>query len=236
MNSGVCIFTWDGKPKVEFFEATQYTGKVLPEVYPAMYEKFGEDISVCGIGMAAEHGYGNSGVVFNDMKNRPTRYAGRGGVGAVMAAKGLKFIVLNRTGAPGVPIVDKALFEEGRKKMISALRTHAITKPKGGLNTYGTAVLINILNEAGGLPTRNFSSGRFEGAPKIAGEAIFETNKNPLWVKKFTTTPAAQAVLFSVPIRFTIKMAKRSPRAWNMNRTGQWAPTAVSISWMISRK
>ena len=61
--------------------------------------------------------------------------------------------------------------------MIDALRTHAITKPKGALNSYGTAVLINILNEAGGLPTRNFSSGRFEGAAKIAGEAIFEGNK-----------------------------------------------------------
>ncbi|NPV77369.1 MAG: aldehyde ferredoxin oxidoreductase [Anaerolineae bacterium] len=173
---GITI-TWEGKPKVEFFESTQYTGKVLPDVYPAMYEKYGDKISVCGVGMAAEHGYGNSGVVFNDMHKRPTRYAGRGGMGAVMASKGLKFIVLNRMGAPGMPIVDKALFEEGRKKMIDALRTHAITKPKGALNTYGTAVLINIMNEAGGLPTRNFSSGRFEGAPRIAGEAIFETNK-----------------------------------------------------------
>jgi aldehyde:ferredoxin oxidoreductase len=41
-------------------------------------------------------------------------------------------------------------------------------------------VLINIMNEAGGLPTRNFSSGRFEGGPKIAGEAIFEGNKQRL--------------------------------------------------------
>jgi aldehyde:ferredoxin oxidoreductase len=32
------------------------------------------------------------------------------------------------------------------------------------------------MNEAGGLPTRNFSSGRFEGAAEIAGEAIFEGN------------------------------------------------------------
>ncbi len=173
---GISI-TWDGKPKVEFFNATAYTGKLLPEVYPAIYEKFGDKVSICSIGMAAEHGYSNSGVAFNDQSKRPTRYAGRGGLGAVMATKGLKFIVLNRAGAPGTPIVDKALFEEGRKKMIDALRTHAITKPKGALNAYGTAVLVNILNEAGGLPTRNFSSGRFEGAPHIAGEAIFEKNK-----------------------------------------------------------
>jgi aldehyde:ferredoxin oxidoreductase len=64
--------------------------------------------------------------------------------------------------------------------MFDALQTHDVTKPKGALNTYGTAVLINIMNEAGGLPTRNFSSGRFEGAAKIGGEAIFEGNKERL--------------------------------------------------------
>ncbi len=173
---GIAI-KWDGKPKIEFFEAAQYIGKPLTEVHPDMYKKFGEKVSVCSIGMAAEHGYSNSGVAFNDQSKNATRYAGRGGLGAVMATKGLKFIVLDRAGAPGVEIVDKALFEEGRKKMIDALRTHAITKPKGGLNSYGTAILVNILNEAGGLPTRNFSSGRFEGAPKISGETIFEKNK-----------------------------------------------------------
>jgi Aldehyde:ferredoxin oxidoreductase len=61
--------------------------------------------------------------------------------------------------------------------LIDAIRSHPISKPKGGLNSYGTAVLVNILNEAGGLPTRNFSAGRFEGAAKTSGEAIFETNK-----------------------------------------------------------
>ncbi|MFZ6019811.1 MAG: aldehyde ferredoxin oxidoreductase C-terminal domain-containing protein, partial [Chloroflexota bacterium] len=170
--------TWDGKPKVEFFDATPYTKQPLSLVYPPIYEKFGERVSICSVGAAAEYAYSNSGVCFNDQSKRPTRYAGRGGLGAVMASKGVKFIVLDRQGAPGVEIADKALFEEGRKKMIDALRTHAITKPKGGLNSYGTAILINIMNEAGGLPTKNFSSGRFEEAPKIAGEAIFETNKD----------------------------------------------------------
>lgn len=173
--------TWkDGKPSAEFFDASAYTGKPLPGVYKDIYAKYGEDVSVCSIGVAGEFGYANSGIVFNDMHMRPSRYAGRGGLGAVMASKGLKFIILNKDGAPGVEIADKSLFDEGRKKMIDALREHAITKPKGALNSYGTAVLINILNEAGGLPTRNFTSGRFEGAPKIAGEAIFETNKKRL--------------------------------------------------------
>jgi aldehyde:ferredoxin oxidoreductase len=169
-----------GKPKVEFFDAKEYTGKPLMEVFPKIYTRFGEKVAISGCGMASEHGYSNSGVVFNDQEKRATRYAGRGGMGAVMNSKGVKFIVLDRTGVPGVAIADQALFNEGVKKMTDALRTHDITKPKGALNSYGTAVLINILNEAGGLPTRNFSSGRFEGAAKIAGEAIFEGNKQRL--------------------------------------------------------
>ncbi|HEU0294859.1 MAG TPA: aldehyde ferredoxin oxidoreductase C-terminal domain-containing protein [Anaerolineales bacterium] len=166
-----------GQPKVEFFNATKYIAQPLSEVFPKVYSKFGNRISISGVGLAGEHGYANSGLVFNDQSKRATRYAGRGGLGSVLASKGVKFIVVDRKDAPGVEIVDKALFAEGRKKMTEALQTHDITKPKGGLNTYGTAVLINIMNEAGGLPTRNFSSGRFEGAAKIAGEAIFEGNK-----------------------------------------------------------
>ncbi len=171
------IIDWDPaakKPMLEFFDATQYAGKPLSEAFPSIYAQFGDKVSIAGTGLAGEHRYGNAGVVFNDLEGRATRYAGRGGLGSVMASKGVKFIVLNSKGAPGVPIADKPLFEAGRKKLTEAIQTHAISKPKGGLNTYGTAVLINIMNEAGGLPTRNFSSGRFEGAAKIAGEAIFE--------------------------------------------------------------
>ncbi len=175
--------TWDtkaGKPEVEFLPADEYKGKDLDEVYPKVFERFGKNPSIAGFGVAAEYGYANSGIVFNDLKKRPSRYSGRGGLGAVMASKGLKFIVVDSKGAPGVAIADKALFEQGTKKLADALRTHDITKPKGALNTYGTAVLVNILNEAGGFPTRNFSTGRFEGAAKTSGEAIFEGNKSRL--------------------------------------------------------
>ena len=171
---------WDDKanqPKVEFLPADSFTGKDLYEVFPKVYEQFGTRAAIAACGVAGEYGYGNSGIAFNDLGKRPSRYSGRGGLGAVMASKGLKFIVLESKGGPGATFANKALFDQGAKKLTEALREHAITKPKGGLNTYGTAVLINIMNEAGGLPTRNFSSGRFEGAAKIAGEAIFEGAK-----------------------------------------------------------
>ena len=39
-----------------------------------------------------------------------------------------------------------------------------------GLPTYGTNVLANVINGVGGYPTRNFSSGQFEGVEPISGE------------------------------------------------------------------
>lgn len=174
--------SWDeaeGKPKVEFLPADEYVGLTTQKAFDQLYDQF-DEVTVAGIGVAGENLYGNSGIVFDDLSQRATRYSGRGGLGSVMGSKGLKYIVINRKGAPGVEIADKALFDEGRKKLTEALRAAPITKPKGALNTYGTAVLINIMNEAGGLPTRNFSSGRFDEATNIAGEAVFEGNKERL--------------------------------------------------------
>jgi aldehyde:ferredoxin oxidoreductase len=177
----IAKLSWDGdKPKVEFMPGDDYLGDNLYDVFPKLFETFGMRTHVAGVGVAGEYGYPNSGLVFNDMKRRPTRYAGRGGLGAVLGSKRLKFLVVDASGAPGVEYADEAAFKEAAKKLRDALGEHAITQPKGGLNTYGTAVLINIMNEAGGLPTNNFRQGRFEGAPKIAGEAIFETNKERL--------------------------------------------------------
>jgi len=86
----------------------------------------------------------------------------------------VKAMVVDDTGGPGVEIVDMDLFKTGRKNLTDAITAHDLTKPQGGLNSYGTNVLMNILNEAGGLPTRNFSAGQFEGASKISGEMIAE--------------------------------------------------------------
>ena len=91
-----------------------------------------------------------------------------------MGARGVKALVVDDTDGPGVDIANMDLFKAGRKKLTEAITAHDLTKPGGALNSYGTNVLMNILNEAGGLPTRNFSSGHFEGASKISGEMIAE--------------------------------------------------------------
>jgi aldehyde:ferredoxin oxidoreductase len=167
------------KDGASFEAADSLTGGKLSEVYPKIFDRSGGSaaVDICAVGVAGEHRMPAAGICFNDQEGRPSRYAGRGGLGAVMGSKGLKFIVVDDAGAKGVVIANQEVFDGGRKKMAGALTEHAITKPKGALNSYGTAVLVNIINEAGGLPTRNFRDGRFEGAAKIAGEAIFEGNK-----------------------------------------------------------
>jgi len=170
------------KDAVTFESADQWMGKRLYEVYPALFQQHGgmPKVSIASIGVAGEMRMAAAGVCFNDLKGYPSRYAGRGGMGAAMGSKGLKFIVVDDTDAPGVKIADRDLLDRGRKKLAEAIQEHAITKREGALHKYGTAVLINIINEAGALPTRNFSAGRFEGAAKIAGEAIFDGNEKRL--------------------------------------------------------
>ncbi len=163
------------KDEARLLPAEKFTGKGLYEIYPLLLDEFDKKAAIIGIGVAGENLMAGAGICVNDTENSPSRYAGRGGLGAVMGSKGLKAIVIDDSGAPGVEIVNKDVFNAGRKKLTEALLTHDITKPGGTLNTYGTASLVNVINEAGALPTRNFREGRFEGAAKISGEAIKET-------------------------------------------------------------
>ena len=168
------------KDGAKLLPADQYLSKGLYQVYPQLFERFGKKANIMAIGVAGERKMAMAGICFNDLKGRPSRYAGRGGVGAVLGSKGIKFIVIDGEGGSDVPIADKELFARGCEKLKEAVNTADITKPKGTLNMYGTAALINVMNEAGGLPTRNFSSGTFEGATKVAGEVIFEAYKKRL--------------------------------------------------------
>lgn len=164
------------KNGVAFEDGAPLLGKGMYEVDQILWEKYPQT-AVIGIGQAGEHLFANSGISVNDMENGPGRYAGRGGLGAVMGARGVKAIVIDDDGGPGVEIANKTLFESGRKKLTEAILKHDLTKRGGALPSYGTAVLVNIINEAGGLPTRNFSSGQFKGAARISGERIAEVVK-----------------------------------------------------------
>ncbi len=165
------------KDGAEFMPAGELVGKGMYEVCKLLWERHGEGVAVIGVGPAGEHRLTGAGICVNDTENTAGRYAGRGGMGAVMASKGLKAMVIDDAGGPGVPIADKERFRAAIKKLTDASLKHDVTKKGGALNTYGTNVLANIMNEGGGYPTRNFRTGRFELTGEISGEAVAEIIK-----------------------------------------------------------
>jgi aldehyde:ferredoxin oxidoreductase len=143
------------------------------DVVEKMKKEFGEKVACISIGPAGEMKLAASSVAFTDMELRPTRHAGRGGMGAVMGSKGVKVIVLDDSGMSMRQPKDQDKFREANKKWVAGLQGHGVTGQ--ALPAYGTNVLTNIINEAGGYPTYNFKEGRFAGAAKISGEVEAET-------------------------------------------------------------
>ncbi len=133
----------------------------------------GDKVSCISIGQAGEMKLAGASIAFTDMEFRPTRHAGRGGVGAVMGSKGVKVIVVDDTGCAVRSPKEPDKFKEANKNWVAGLRKHPVTGQ--GLPTYGTNVLTNVINEAGAYPTNNFMTGRFDGCSKISGETQAET-------------------------------------------------------------
>jgi len=148
--------------------------KLLPnyDLIDRMKKEHGEKIACISIGPCGEMKMAASSVAFTDMELRPSRHAGRGGVGAVMGAKQVKVIVLDGTGTKMRTPKNPEKFNDANKRFTEGLKGHPVTGQ--ALPAYGTNVLTNILNEAGGYPTYNFAEGRFQGAHQISGETQTE--------------------------------------------------------------
>ena len=74
--------------------------KLLPnyDLVERMKYQYGAKITCISIGPAGEMKMAAASIAVTDMEQRPTRHAGRGGVGAVMGAKRVKAIVLDDRG------------------------------------------------------------------------------------------------------------------------------------------
>ncbi len=125
-------------------------------------------LHVAGIGIAGE-----KQVLYAAVVNDLHRAAGRSGVGAVMGSKNVKAIAVRGTG--GVKVRDGKAFMTSTAAGKKVLRENAVTGQ--GLPAYGTQVLMNVINEAGALPTRNHRQVQFEGAHDISAEAMVTPRK-----------------------------------------------------------
>jgi aldehyde:ferredoxin oxidoreductase len=124
---------------------------------------------VCSVGKAGENM-----VLYASIVNDLHRAAGRSGVGAVMGSKMLKAIAVRGTKGVG-NIRDPKAFMKVTYEKKKILAENAVTGQ--GLPTYGTQVLMNVINEVGALPTRNHQDNQFEGAKDISAEAMATPRK-----------------------------------------------------------
>lgn len=159
------VWLWVCDGKAEIRDASHLWGMETGDCEAAIRHEMGDEkIKVMQIGPAGENG-----VRFANILNMCNRANGRTGMGAVMGSKRLRAVAVRGKKRP--EIADKAGFKALAAKGGKAFPESMVA----GLGKYGTSVAVAGQNAAGGLPTRNFTSGVFEGAEKINGKVLYET-------------------------------------------------------------
>jgi len=161
------VYLYLENDKAELRDAAHLWGKTCWETEETIKATHQDPlIRISSIGGAGENGVYYAAIV-NDLH----RAAGRSGVGAVMGSKNLKAVAIRGTqGVSGIK--DFPAFMAATTAGKKVLAENAVTSQ--GLPTYGTQVLMNVINEMGALPTRNHRDVQFEEAGKISGEAMHE--------------------------------------------------------------
>ena len=149
--------------KIEILPAEEYKGMLSEEADDKLKEKHPKS-SVLNIGPSGE-----SLSLMAAVMNDKDRAAGRGGVGAVMGSKNLKAIVVNAT-AKFVETFDDEKLQEVNLDCLKKIKANPVTSE--GLPTFGTAILVNIINNVGSLPTKNWQESYYEEADKFSGESM----------------------------------------------------------------
>lgn len=160
------VYLYINDDEVELRDAENLWGKTVFETTDMLLDVAGDDARVACIGPGGE-----KLVLFATVMNDKHRAAGRSGLGAVMGSKNLKAVVVK--GSKSVEVAKPKEFLEICKKSRKMLKDHPVTGT--GLPTYGTQILVNILNQSGALPTRNWRDGGiFEHAEETSGETLTE--------------------------------------------------------------
>ena len=159
------VYLYINDDVAELRDAAHLWGKSVWQTEEIIKKGLQDPLSrVSSIGKAGENG-----VLFAAVVNDLHRAAGRSGVGAVMGSKNLKAIAVRGTKGVG-NIRDPKAFMAATKAAKKVLAENGVTGT--GLPAMGTQVLMSVINEVGGLPTRNHQDNQFEGAMDIGAEAM----------------------------------------------------------------
>jgi len=150
---------------VEILPAEQYLGLWNYELVKRLQRNYGPKVGIISIGPAGEQVLSAATIAGTNLEGRPSRHAGRGGLGAVMGSKRVKAIVVDSQGMDTITYVDWEAFQRSAKTFAQKLVEKSLNTTK-----YGNLVLVNIINAVGGLPTYNFRQGSNDFAEKLSGE------------------------------------------------------------------
>ncbi|MCP4429140.1 MAG: aldehyde ferredoxin oxidoreductase family protein [Chloroflexi bacterium] len=159
------VYLWLHDGEAELRDASHLWGKMTGDVEDAIKEELDDKrIEVLQCGPAGERGVRYASLI--SMKNRAN---GRTGMGAVMGSKNLKAIAVRGKSKPAIAKPDA--FKELAKWGPANFADSEVF----GMGKYGTAEGLMGQQKSGGLPTKNWSAGVFEGAEAISGETMYDT-------------------------------------------------------------
>lgn len=157
------VYLWIQDGKAELRDAAHIWGKVSGEVQDILTAETDKRARVLQCGIAGENGCLHANIV-NELKH----FNGRSGLGAVMASKKLRAIVVR--GKDKLEPKDK----EGLQSVVKWMREH-YNRETDMVHKYGTSRNVVAMSADGILPTRNFQVGQFEHAKEISGQYMAET-------------------------------------------------------------
>ena len=167
----VLLVAKNGELSIE--DAKALWGKTTFETYRSVRRKYGATTVFYGIGPAGENLVKFASIMHFSRFATGGRASGRCGTGAVMGSKKVKGIVMLPDMKKKPKPANPERFRNAVAEALRKIRESDITSPgKGGLSVYGTAVLVNVINELGAFPTRNAKQTEFEEAYYISGENL----------------------------------------------------------------
>jgi aldehyde:ferredoxin oxidoreductase len=160
-----------GADQARLLQADDLIGLGIYETEARIRERFGEKAGALLIGPAGEMQMSAASVAGTDVEGRPSRFSARGGVGAVMGSKHLKGVVVDHVGS-GTQLADRERFRAAVREIVRIIGETPQTAEVYPI--YSTAAMVTSADTIGFLPTRGFSTGRFEHALKISGEKLHD--------------------------------------------------------------
>jgi aldehyde:ferredoxin oxidoreductase len=172
MEGELYVLRIDEEGNASLLPAIEYKGMRTYELVETVLELYGKKTSVLCIGPAGEYKLTAASIQSSDADGHPCRAAGRGGLGAVMGAKGLKAVIVDQRGKSADPVADPKAFRKAIKDVARLVKEDHMTAEV--MPKLGTAGLVAPVNAMGAFPSYNARKGVLEGWEKISGEAMAE--------------------------------------------------------------